>query len=342
MTSTDDDAAAPDGGAAAETGETPSPFDRVSETDVSRLDRYRRTFDAFVRAPLMIALDDWRARIGLAVLTLYLLMGTVGVVLYPVPHPHDGPRLVLPLQTMQYPLGTDGLGQPILAQVVHATPAMLKMILAGAVFTTTMATVVGTVGGYKGGTVDRVLTVFTDVMMTIPGLPLVIVIAVILEPRSPLVVGVVLTINAWAGLARTIRSQVLTIRDESYVEAARVMGAPTSLILAGDVLPNLMPYIAINFVNAARQVIFASVGLYFLGILPFTNLNWGVMMNLAYSTAGALYTLDTAHWLLIPMFTIILLSFGFIMFAQGTDRIFNPRVRARHAKTIADEDGGYE
>ncbi|MFB9809406.1 ABC transporter permease subunit [Haladaptatus pallidirubidus] len=115
----------------------------------------------------------------------------------------------------------------------------------------------------------------TDVLMTIPGLPLVIVLAVLLEPRNPWVVGVVLTVNAWSGLARAIRSQVLTIRSESYVEASRLMGVSTPNILMKDVIPPIMPYIMVNFVNSARTVIFSSVGLYFLGILPFTNQNWG-------------------------------------------------------------------
>jgi peptide/nickel transport system permease protein len=93
----------------------------------------------------------------------------------------------------------------------------------------------------------------------------------------------------------------------------------------------------INMVNAARGVIFASVGLYFLGILPFSGLNWGVMMNLAYTAAGSLYTWSSAHWLLLPMITIVWLSFGLIMFGQAADKVFNPRLRARHADTVDDE-----
>jgi peptide/nickel transport system permease protein len=172
--------------------------------------------------------------------------------------------------------------------------------------------------------------------MTIPGLPLVIVLAVALEPENPFVIGLLLTVNAWAGLARTIRSQVLSLRSESYVEASRIMGVSTPHIIYDDILPNIMPYVLINFMSAARNVIFSSVGLYFLGILPFTTLNWGVMMNLAYKNS-ALLTLNAAHWLIIPMFVISLLSYGLIMFSQGMDRVFNPRVRARHATTTSDE-----
>lgn len=318
-----------------------SPFetmDTAAEVSVSRRDRYTRLFDEFVKAPARIVWSDWRARVGVSILLLYILMGTVGVLVIDPPSPNSGERLLLPFQTWKFPLGTDALGQGIFAQIVHATPAMLKMITAGAIFSTAVATVVGTLSGYKGGGTDSLLMGVADVMMTIPGLPLIIVVAAILEPRSPFVVGILLTINGWAGLARSLRSQVLTLRDDAYVEASRTMNVPTWKILVKDIIPNLMPFVAVNFVGTARAVIFSSVGLYFLGILPFSNLNWGVMMNLAYKTAGSLYTWKTAHWLLIPMFTIVLLSFGLILLAQGTDRIFNPRVRARHADSHADED----
>ena len=310
---------------------------------MSRGERYKVLLDEWVLAPIYIIWDDWRARVGTLILLTYVLMGTVGVLVVDETSVAEGPRLMGPFEDWAHPLGTDNLGRDIFTQIIHSTPPMLEMIIAGAVFTTVMATAVGTISGYKGGFTDRVLMTFTDVLMTIPGLPLVIVIAVILEPRSPWVVGIVLTINAWAGLARAIRSQVLTLRSESYVEASRLMGISTPNILAKDIVPGLAPYILINFVNTAREVIFASVGLYFLGILPMTHINWGVMMQFAYDTGGALYTWGTVHWLLAPMTAVVVLSFGLILFAQGTDRIFNPRVRARHTTaTDAGEEGGEE
>jgi peptide/nickel transport system permease protein len=158
-------------------------------------------------------------------------------------------------------------------------------------------------------------------------------------PKSPFVVGFILAIDNWPGLARSLRSQVLTIREESYIEAARAMDIPTRRIVGRDVISPLMPYIVINGANAARGVIFESVGLYFLGVLPFTTQNWGVMMNLAYKRGSAMANPSYAgHWLYVPMVAIILFSLGFILFAQGMDRVFNPRLRARHAKTADVEE----
>lgn len=319
-----------------------SPFNAVSDVTVTRGDKYRHLFEEFVVAPARILRSDWRALVGSSIIMFYVLMGTVGVQLVHTPKPNEGDRLVMPFQTLAHPLGTDGLGQDILAQIVHATPAMLKMILAGAVFSTVVATIVGTLAGYKGGRTDSVLMYFADVMMTIPGLPLIIVLAAIFDPRNPFLIGILLAINGWAGLARSLRSQVLTIRDEPYVEASRAMDISTPTILSTDIIPNLLPFIAVNFVGTARAIIFSSVGLYFIGVLPFSNLNWGVMMNLAYKTAGSLYTWQTAHWLLVPMVTIIVLSFGLILFTQALDQIFNPRVRARHAGSNGDVDNVHQ
>jgi peptide/nickel transport system permease protein len=304
------------------------------ESDETRWDRYRRWFDEYGRAPFLILWGDWRSRVGMLILLVYLLMGTVGTMIVEVPYTNQAEMWIRPFQNMQYPLGTTRTGQDLVGLMVHSTPDMLIMIGAGSVFSTVVATVVGTAAGYKGGGFDKILMVAADTMIAIPGLALVIVIAAVIEPRNPALVGLILSSHVWAGLARSLRSQVLTLREHSYVEASRIMGISSSAILAKDIIPNLMPYILINFVNSARNVIFSSVGLYFLGVLPYTNLNWGVVLNNAYNSS-ALYTPGLMYYLIIPLVTIVLISFGLILLSQGFDRIFNPRIRAKHSKTVS-------
>jgi peptide/nickel transport system permease protein len=305
-------------------------FETTAAEEMSRFEYYREVLEIWLLAPLRVLLSDYRGLFGLLIVSLFVLMGTVGVMVIPEPRA-EGPILQPAFQSLDYPLGTDSVGKDMIALVVHSTPAMLQMIAAGAVFATTMATVVGVTSGYLRGTVDQALMIVTDIAMTIPGLPLIIVLGAVFQPRDPYVIGLLLTINAWAGSARTIRSQVLTLRSESYVEASRAMGLSTFTITLKDVLPNMMPYILMGFVGTARGVIFASAGLYFIGVLPFSTLNWGVMMNLARDN-GALYTPLAAHWLWVPMMAIILMSLGLIMLAQSFDRVFNPRLLAKHKK----------
>ncbi|WP_049903534.1 ABC transporter permease [Halococcus agarilyticus] len=306
-------------------------------SQLTRQERFVALADEFVVAPFRIMWDDLRARIGLFLLGLFVLMGTVGVLVVEVPHPNEGPAYVKPFVNPEFILGTGKTGQDIFAQIVHSTPAMFQMILAGALFSTVMGTTVGTVSGYVGGWVDTVLSTITDIVVTIPGLPLIIVLGALINPENPYVVGVLLTANVWAGVARAIRSQVLTLRHAEYVEASQAMGLSTRYSIFSDILPNIMPYVTVKFANSARFVIYSSVGLYFLGVLPFSTQNWGVMMNLAYNTGG-IYLGIGLHWLFFPMLAIVLLILAFIFVAQGLDRVFNPRARARHVDKVPGDD----
>jgi peptide/nickel transport system permease protein len=318
-------------------------FQQLGDTSgyqLSRRERLSRTLDTYVFTPLRITWSDWRMRIGLGILIFYFFMGTIGTSIVPEPVTFEHPQFQQPFQSMQYPLGTDIWGQSIWENLVHATPAMLKMLIAGAVVASGTGAIIGAVAGYKGGAWDSVLMFLTDIVLTMPGLPLIIVLASIIPMNDPFVVGIILAVDNWPGLARNLRSQVLTIRQESYVEAARAMDQNTFRILQRDVIPQVMPYVLINAANAAKGVIFESTGLYFLGLLPFTTFNWGVMMNLARQNNAVSNPGLSGHWLFWPVLALLILSFGLILTSQGLDRVFNPRLRARHAKKTGGEEAG--
>lgn len=305
---------------------------------LTRWERVKQQYDLYIRAPLKVAINDWRTVVGLGLLVMFGLAGTIGVWFTEAPSSGQAPFLLGPFQNWAYPLGTDVLGRPIHTQLIHATPAMFQMILGGAGLAIGLATVVGLLSGFLRDTlVDRVLMTIADVVITIPGLPLVMVLVAVFQPRNPYVVGILLGLDAWPALARQIRSQVLSIREEHYVEASRIMGLNIWTILRRDLLGQLTPYIAINAALAARGIIFGSVGLYFIGVLPFSALNWGVMMNMAYAS-GALNETAKLHWLIWPMVTIFLLSVSFVLLSQGLDSVFNVRLRARHAETAGEDD----
>lgn len=328
----------------------------------TRREKAARLFRRSIYAPLAVAWSDVRTRIAIFILGAFFLMGTVGVWMTPgttmlgtepfltpftgewitfevshtPPLPIIGVEVPIPF-TLNYFLGTDNYGQDMFSTLVHGTPTMLKLISAGALFSVFVGTFVGSVAGYKGGRVDNFLMTITDVVLTIPALALVIVIAAIWMPRDPYVIGIILGIDNWPRLARNLRSQVLSIREEAYTEASRAMGLSKTTILRKDVINNMMPYILVNLAQGSRRIIFESVALYFLGILPYNSTNWGVMLDTAYG-AGDITNPEKIHWLLIPMFAIILVSLGFIWFAQGMDRVFNVRIRAKHAQKDAPED----
>lgn len=281
--------------------------------------------------PALVAWEDIRTRIGLILVAIYLGMAMIAVLgLWPEPGVGQGPRLLTAFQNWEYPLGTTNSGRGVLALIIDSTPFILQMVFAGGVWATFMAVAIATIAGYKGGKTDTILMSVSDFFMSIPGLPLVIIIALAVSPESPLVTGVILTINYWGGVARSLRSQVLSIRGNEYVEASRAMGVGTFRVIRKDILPNIMPYVLIQFVYAARYTIFASIGLYFLGVLPYSGQNWGVMLDYAYNS-GALFSLEIAHWILAPIVAITGLTLALTLFSQGLDRVFNPRVQTRLA-----------
>lgn len=314
------------------------PFDEVAEVTVSRTERYSRMAEEWLYAPFIIIWNDWRGKIGLSLVTMFLLMGTVGVWFLEEPEIGQADRWVNVFQDASVPLGTDNSGHSLFSQIVHSTPDILIMVTSGAIFATALATFVGLSAGYKGGLYERVVMTFTDIALTIPPLPLVIVIAAVVGPRNPFVLGIILAINAWAGLGRTIHSQTLVLRNESYVEAARLMDIRLRTIMTKALLPNLMPYIAVNFMITARNVIFFAVGLFFLGVLPRSGADWGTMLDTAFRQ-GNIWDPSSVHWFLVPMTTILLFSLALILLSQSLDAIFNPRIRAKHTEGAREGSG---
>lgn len=316
-------------------------FESDRDSELSSVEKLTKIIDTYFYAPFMVLWSDWRGKVGVSIITVYVLAGTVGVYLIDPPRYGEHPRMEQPLQNIAYPLGTGQNGVNLLDQMVHATPSMLQMITSGAIFATSVAVFLGVLAGYRGGVVDRVLMTIADIAMSIPGLPLIMVLAVVFSPENPWLVGILLTVNAWGGTARTIRSEVLSVRESGYIQAGRTMGTSTPKILLQDVFPNVLPYSLIMAVQHARVVIFGSVALYFLGILPFGKPNWGVVLNQAFYQ-GSMTSLSVVHWVMVPVLTIVVLSSGLVLVSQAADALTNPRVRARHAKTVDDGDAAGE
>lgn len=310
----------------------------TADYEQSRLDYYETVFDSWVAAPAKILWGDYRGRFGLLMVVSYVVVGVVGTAVVAEPQLYQGDRLVPPLVDPRFPLGTTGQGQDLLGLMVHATPSMLYMIASGAIFGNFLGVTVGMVSGYKGGNVDKVLMTITDTVRSIPGIPLLILLAAIIQPSNPFLIGILLSIQDWAGQARSIRSQVLPLASIEYVEAAKTHGKSMSELLVKEILPQLLPLVFIRFLGGAVTIVNASVGLYFLGVLPFTTENWGIVLNQAYSDGAALYSFSAAHWLVVPLLTILILNIGLTLLAQAFDRVFNPRIRARHQGRIAEEN----
>jgi peptide/nickel transport system permease protein len=185
----------------------------------------------------------------------------------------------------------------------------------------------GIISGYMGGKADSILVGVTDIVLTIPGFPLLIVIASILRTSNPVLLAAILSITAWAPLSRAIRAQTLTLRERGFIEMAKCLGMPSIHIITNEILPNIMPYIIINGIFAFTGAIYAQVGLFMLGLAPYKSQNWGVMLNLSVNYAGAVFSIKQAS-LLAPAICIILLQIGLVFLSGSLEEVFNPRLRS--------------
>jgi peptide/nickel transport system permease protein len=274
-----------------------------------------------------ISWSDKPALAGGVVVLIYLLVAIFGPIAVHLPYVNNPANAYLP-PSVKYPLGTDFLGNSVLSEVIVGTRPIMEVGLAAAVMVVFVGVVVGLVAGYLGGVVDQIMMRITDVFLTIPGLPLVIVIATIVRTTNPLALAAILSIAGWAGLARAVRSQALSLRTSDFIDAARVQGLPLRNIVGRQLLPNIGPYVAIHFLLAVTDAIYAEVGLYLLGVAPIAGTNWGIMINLALSQ-GALYTSQSALYLFSPMLAIVFLQMGLVYFSRAMDRLFNPRLRVQ-------------
>jgi peptide/nickel transport system permease protein len=282
---------------------------------------YRSAYETF----LIIRRNRW-AFSGLIILLFFLLMATVGPYVVPL---DMTPRTIKSFQlpSWKHPLGTDYAGRDVLALIVHGSRDVLSIALLAAIFTVNIAVVVGMFAGLHGGAVDSVLMFLANIVLTVPDLPVMMILAVIFKVRDPFSFAAILSFWAWGELARAVRSQVLSLKERQFIEAARALGLSSLHIVFRELLPNVMPFVAINFVTIMTEAITASVSLIFLGLAPFSVANWGMMLNLARWQTGAIYVPKAICYVLSPMVAIALLQLGGVFFSHGLDEILDPRLR---------------
>ncbi|MEV0588309.1 ABC transporter permease [Nonomuraea sp. NPDC050310] len=264
--------------------------------------------------------------VGVVILLAFAFMGIFGPLFYPEHLPRDVSNTYGPM-TWAHPFGTDGQGKDVFAQVVTGSRYVLLSALVTAVITVVLGAAIGLFSGFKRGRWDTVLMRLTDMKLTIPGLPLLLVLTTVWQFGSAVEMGLVLGLLGWGSVARAVRAQTLSLRERGFIEAARGLGLSTTHIVGKELLPSMAPYIAMNMLIAVTGAVYAQVGLFFLGVLPYEADNWGVMLNLAVFGGGAMTTPSALPYLLAPLLAILLLTLGIVLVVDAMDEIFNPRLR---------------
>ena len=263
--------------------------------------------------------------IGYLVFFLILLVAFVGPLFLPDKNPTDVANIYQP-PSSEHLLGTDFSGKDVLYMVVNGGKTLLIVSAMAAIGSTTIAVVFGSLAAMLGGFLNTVVLTIADVFLTVPSIILLGVMAVFVRLDNILLLAFILAIFAWPTLLLAVRAQVLSLKEREYVEAAQMLDLPTRHLIFREVLPNMMPYIVINFVIAMTGAIYAQVILYYLGLVPLQGDNWGLMIQQAY-TKGALFYKDSIVYLLAPMFMIIMLQLSLVMISRTLEDVFNPRLR---------------
>ena len=275
------------------------------------------------RRARVLLLGTARGRFGLAVLALFGFIAVFGSVLAPY-DPNASSTDVLAPPSVDHLLGTTESGADVLSQILVGARVSIVVGFAAAFISAVLGSAVGLSAGYFGGWIDRILDALENWFLVIPTLPLMIVLARLLDPSLGVLI-LVIGLTSWAGTGRIVRAQVLTLRERAFVERARALGARDLYIIRTHILPNTAPLIFANTVLIVAVAILSEAALSFLGLGDPTRISWGTMLQNAFE-AGA--PSAEAWWYVIPPgLCITTLVLAVAVLGYLFEEYINPRLR---------------
>jgi peptide/nickel transport system permease protein len=268
--------------------------------------------------------SNGKARIGLIILGLFILLAIFAPVIAPYAASENGFERSTDASAEHW-LGTTAAGEDVLSQLLWGSQISIFVGLVAGLFSTIIAVLIGLSWGYVRGFVADVINFIVNLFLVIPGLPLMIVIAAYLQGGGIGMIIIVVVITGWAWGARVLRSQTQSLRSRDFITAAVFSGERPFRIVFREILPNMTSLIVGNFFGAATAAILAEAGLEYLGLGDTTIVSWGTMLFWAQNSNALL----TGQWALLfaPGLCIALLATSLTLINFGVDGISNPRLR---------------
>lgn len=263
----------------------------------------------------------------MAVLTGLVILALLAPIIAPSdPQEMTGVDEIMLAPSLNHWLGTDEVGRDLLTLILYGTRISLLVGFSCAIISIIIGSVIGLAAGYFGGRIDDVLMRVTDLFVVIPRLPLVLITVAVLGPslvNTILVIGMLI----WAGTARIIRVQTLSMKKRLFVERARSLGAGHLHIIRRHILPNVMPLVFANTVLVIATSIYLESTVSFLGLGDPTHISWGMVLHYAFVSVALTYG---AYWYVIPPGIMIVLTvLSFSMCGYALDEVLNPKLRKR-------------
>lgn len=282
----------------------------------------------FKKAGLLIAkffkkiYSNKKSAVGFSILLLFIIMAIAGCFINE--KVIVGGRFDAP--SAEHILGTDNVGRDLFNVLIAGSKNVLAIAFLTGIITVFLGVVIGLISGLVGGWVDRVIQMITNLFLTIPSFPILLVLSTIILIQDPFTFALILSVWGWAGLSRAVRAQVISLREREFIQICSVMGMRRSRIIFSEIMPNMASYIAVNFIQIMRGAITGCVGIMMLGLAKLDSANWGTMIYLIFQE-GYLVNSKAIIFIIAPIFCIMLFQFAIVMFANGVDEILNPRLR---------------
>jgi peptide/nickel transport system permease protein len=280
-----------------------------------------------VRVPTWFALllRNPKSRLGLFIVGSIVFVALIAP-LISVAHPNDFNLLASrQAPSWHHLFGTTDQGSDVFSQVVVGARRSLLLGVLAATIATVLAAVLGISGAYIGGIVDEVVNLLTNVFLTIPAIPLLIVISAYLKVRGMVTMAVVIAAVLWAFEARILRGQALSLKNRDFVLAAKASGESTSRVVFGEIMPNMISRIAAAFVLVFYIALLVDAGLEFLGLGDMSATSWGVTVYWAQVNSTVLQ----GEWwpFVFPSLALGFTVLGLVLILTGIDEVSNPRLR---------------
>lgn len=258
-----------------------------------------------------------KSRAGLIVFIFFAVLGIVGPLLAPYSAVYTGAPSYQP-PTYAHILGTDYIGHDVFSWYLIGTGVSLFVGVTVALISVAIGSLVGLASGYYGGIVDNGLMRVVDILLILPGFPLLVILSAYLPPTTTTTIFI-LAILSWPFMSRVIRSQVLTIKERPFIKAAVLSGMRSSKILFKEIMKHVTPLIAINAVYLMVGAIVAQAGLAFFGLGDLNSVNWGTSLYWAQTEDAVIY--NAWWWIVPPGISIAILGIAANLFGTGLTEV---------------------
>jgi peptide/nickel transport system permease protein len=256
-----------------------------------------------------------------------LVFGFLGPVIFGATDPTKLVGGLYDSPSSEHWLGTDNFGRSVFVLLMYGIRTSLKIGFIAGLVATTIGVVVGTTAGYHGGRTEEGLMAFTNIVITIPSLVILILLSIAITTRSVATMGLIIGLTSWPWTARAVRAQSSSLRTREHVDVARISGSGSFTIILQEIIPYMLSYIVMAFVLQLSAGVLQEAALSMLGLGPSNTISLGIMLHWALLWESVR---TGAWWAFIPpTVCLTLIAFSLLLLQSSVDEIFNPRLRRR-------------